>query len=404
MIYLVLLCCLFFSAFFSGLETGLLAADQMAIYIKRESGLYSARAAAFLLLKPERLLGTTLVGTNFAVVTAAVLFSSHLRSRGLAWGPVIGSLALSLVLLFFAEIMPKSFFRRHADTVSVRLAPVLVIFYFLFLPLSLVLNGFVKVVLFSFGKKEQSSKLPRSRRDLRLLVRLGARESGMTEKRMFEDIFDFRDTLAREVMIKVHTHPVCSIEASLGEAVRIASTEEIRFVPVFRERADNIVGYIDIENLLENKAESVAEALQQVCFFPDTKKIPELLMDMNRKKLEVVFLSDEYGAVSGLITPAVIAAEIIGFIPGEQTQEPSAIKVIDPAHFLVKGITDIEDLYHETGIDLPKGNYDTVGGYLCQRLGEIPVEGQVFEENGIRYRIVDRDERHIREIEINKES
>ncbi|GAH05707.1 unnamed protein product, partial [marine sediment metagenome] len=129
--------------------------------------------------KPERLLGTTLTGTNIAIVTAAVLLSSSLRKTGLSWGPWIGGLGLSLVLLIFSEIVPKSFFRQRSESISIKLAPILLFFYFLFLPLTFLLNNIVNLALLIMGRRKSQSKLPQSREDLRLLVRLSSREAGL---------------------------------------------------------------------------------------------------------------------------------------------------------------------------------------------------------------------------------
>jgi putative hemolysin len=407
--YLILLVCTVGSAFFSGLETGLLAADQLTLYLKKEKGIVYARAADFLLLRPERLLGTTLIGTNICVVTAAIVVASTLRESGFETMAWLGSLALSLFLLVLAEIIPKSFFRRRADTIAVRLAPILVVFHFLFLPLAAILNGIVKAILLFSGRRTTRSKLPQSRDDLRLLVRLGSRESGLgrSEHRVFEDIFDFRTTLAREVMIQMHEYPVCASTSTIEEAVQISYTNGIRFLPVFEDRADNIIGYFDVESLLrlEYKAKSrrrIRDLMTAAVFYPDVKRIPDLLLEMNRRKIEVVFLSDEYGAVSGLITPAEIASEIVGFVPGEAFQQTEDIEILGPGHYLVAGVTDIEDLYHETGIHLRKLNSDTVGGFICEHLGRIPEIGTAFEYGGYSFTVLERDDRHIIKIEITK--
>jgi len=409
MTYLLILFCTLSAAFFAGLETGLLAADQLTLYLKKEKGIYYARAADFLLLKPERLLGTTLIGTNVSVVTAAIVVASTLRERGMESAAWIGSLALSLFLLIFTEIIPKSFFRRRADTIAVRLAPVLVVFHFIFLPLAVLLNLVVKGILLFSNPKARRSRLPQSRDDLRLLVRLGSRESGLdrTEHRIFEDIFDFRTTLAREVMIPMHEYPVCASTATIQEAVEISYTNGIRFLPVFEGRADNIVGYFNVESLLrlDLKARGrrgIRELMTAAVFYPDVKRIPDLLLEMNRRKIEVVFLSDEYGAVSGLITPAEIVSEIVGFVPGEVFQQVEDIEVRAPGHYIVAGVADIEDLYHETGIPLKKSNYDTVGGFICEQLGRIPDIGTTYEHGGYLYKVVERDERHIIKIEITR--
>jgi putative hemolysin len=406
MIILELALFLLAAAFFAGLETGLLSADQLSLYLKKEKKIFYARAADYLLLKPERLLSTTLIGTNIAVVSAAILLSSHLHHLGLRWVSWLGTLGLSLVLLVFAEIVPKSFFRRHADTIAVRCAPVLTGFYFLFLPLGLVLNFLVRLVLFRNPRHER--KLPKSRDDLRLLVRLGTREYGLdkSEQRVFEDIFDFRDTMAREVMVPIHRHPVCAFAAESRELVEVAQRYGLRFIPVYRERADNIVGYVDMADLLWSqkppREAKTGDFMRQAVFYPETKKVPKLLLEMNSRRMDLVFLSDEYGAVSGLLTAADIAAEIVGFIPGAQLSGPEKVKTLEDGSFLIPGTMDIEDLAHDTGVVIRRGQYDTLGGFLCERLGKIPDIGDSFEENNILYEIIDRDERSIKTVKVSK--
>jgi magnesium and cobalt transporter len=209
-------------------------------------------------------------------------------------------------------------------------------------------------------------------------------------------------------MIPLHEYPVCASIATIEEAVEISYTNGIRFLPVFEGRADNIIGYLDVENLLRLELKTktrrrIRDLMTEAVFYPDVKRIPDLLLEMNRRKIEIVFLSDEYGAVSGLITPAEIASEIVGFVPGEAFQQNEEVEILGPGHYRVAGVTDIEDLYHDTGIPLRKHNYDTVGGFVCEQLGRIPEVGAVFEHGGYRYRVLERDDRHIIKIEITRE-
>lgn len=402
MIFPELLCCLLFAAFFAGLETGLLSADQLVIYSLKEQGVLAAKAADFLLKKPERLLGTTLTGTNIAVVTAAVLLSSFLRQRGPYWGVWSGSLVLSLILLIFSEIIPKSFFRQRSETISIKLAPILLFFYFLFLPLTFLLNRIVNLLLFIMGRYKLHSKLPQSREDLRLLVRLSSREAGLdpSDYNLFIDIFNFRNTMAREAAIPLHEYPVCRIDRKPAELAEISLRTGYRFIPVYQERTDNLMGYVDTEEMLYQNTHSIRDIMKKAKFYPDTKKLPDLLLEMNRKKIKVVFLSDEYGAVSGLITPKQIASEIVGFIPGKEIVKKEIIHKLSHGHFHVSGTTDLEDLQKETGISFIRGNYDTIGGFICERMGEIPKIGATFEEGGVLYRVIDRDARRIKKLEI----
>jgi len=392
------------SGFFAGIETGLLAADQLALFSKKEKHVFYAITAYFLLIKPERLLSTTLIGTNIAVVTAAVLLKSLLIEKGFPfWSSWAGSLSLSIILLIFSEIIPKSFFREHADTISVKFAPVLAFFYFLFLPLSILLNSIVQFLLFIFRQQRQR-RLPGSREDLRLLIKLISRESGteIKNQRFIDDIFDFKETLAREVMVPFHKVPVVDVHRSIKDIIDISEKERTKNITVFSGRTDNVIGYVSIPDLLGIQAETIKEIMQKAFFYPDTIRIPELLRIMIKRKQTVVFLSDEYGGISGKISQDDIAAEIVGHIPKDKSVINSDIIQISKNQFSIAGTTDLEDLYNETGIKINKGLYDTIGGYICAKLGEIPQKGAILKDKGIIFIIIDRDERHIIRIEMKK--
>lgn len=402
MTWIAVAICTIAAAFFSGLETGLISANQFSLYAAREKRVLYARAADFLLLKPERLLSTTLIGTNIAVVTATVLLSRYLRETGLGWAAWVGSVALALVMLIVAEIIPKSFFRQNADTIAVRLAPALVLFYYLFFPVAIVLNLVVKVLLFVSGQLRPTKARLDSKHSLRTLVRLGSREAGipMEDQRIVEDIFDFQDTMAREVMIQIHRTVACPASMPLEEIVRQALSSEVRFVPIYRHRLDNLIGYIDLEELVTAPSLSVDDLVHAPVFYPDTKRIPDLYVEMIARTLSVVFLSNEYGRVSGIITPTEIVAEIVGSRPGSRDARHREIERREDGSYSVAGVTDVEDFRNETGIALPSGPFDTVGGFLLTRLGRIPEVGESLEACGATFTVLDRNDVHVKRIRV----
>jgi putative hemolysin len=405
MIVAGIIICVILSAFFSGLETGLIAANQLGIYDRREKGGLGPRCAYFLLRKPERLLGTTLVGNNIAVVTATILFIMVLQRMNLpAWSVGLGVFALTLVFLVFAEVIPKSFFRNHADTISVKLAPLFVVFYVLTIPISWGLNLIIKLFLFILGKGRAESRMPASRDDLFFLIRLRSMELGLPQhdQKLMADIFDFRNTKAREVMIPFHELPLCRRDVGMAELVAFAESNGARFIPVYEQRMDNITGFVDVEDLLFIRSNDFSDIIKEAVFYPETKRIPDLLLNMNRKKQQVVFLSDEYGVISGMITSNEIIADIVGFIPGELNGNVKAVTAAGKNRYLVTGTADIEEFTHETGINVAKGSYDTIGGYICEKLGEIPLPGTVVEDGHIVYKILESDKKRIIQIEVCK--
>lgn len=398
---LIVITCTLTAAFFAGLETGLISANQFSLYAAREKGAIYARAADFLLLKPERLLSTTLIGTNISYVTATVLLSQYLRTTGLSWAPWVGSGALAVMMLIVAEIIPKSFFRQNADTAAVRLAPVLVMFYFLFFPVGVIMNLIVKVLLFITGQLRPTTSGLDSKYSLRTLVRLGSREAGipLEDQRIMDDIFDFQDTMAREVMIHIHRTLACPDTMAIDEIVRQALIADVRFVPIYRHRLDNLIGYLDLEELVTASSLNVEDLIHEPDFYPGIKRIPDLYREMSARNLRVVFLSNEYGRVTGLITPLDIVAEIVGSRPSSSEQHLE-IEDLGAGSYSVVGVADVEDFRNETGISLPPGPYDTVGGFLMARFGRIPENGESLNVHNAIFTVIDRDEVHIKRINV----
>lgn len=405
MIFLYLFICSVFAALFAGLETGLLAANRLLIQERKQKGFATARAAEFLLSKPERLLGTTLIGCNVANVTGAVLLTNYFERVGLVTYTWLGILGMTFVFLVFNEIIPKSFFRTHANTIAAKLAPVLVAFYLLFLPLYLILNNVVKAILFFTGRHRGTREELRTKRDLRFVVNLTGKEAGIPveDQKMIEDILHFRDQIAREVMIPFHKLPVLNVNQATVDAVRLSVDSGHRFVPVSKHRTDNMVGYVDTTELLWRHEEKIGALMKEATFYPETRRIPDLLLDMNRKGESVVFLVDEYGGVAGMLTPSQIVADIMHFTP-ENGTTADEIMLQESGEYVVSGAMDLEDLSHELGIPFTRSHTSTIGGYLSEKMGVIPEENQEYGEAGYIFRIDRRAERHIDRVEIRRES
>ena len=403
MTFLYLLICLIVAGFFAGLETGLLASNRMVLQEKAARKVIYARAAEYLLDKPQRLLGTTLIGHNIANVTGAVILTNYfgrLGLRGVAW---IGIVVMTFVFVVFDDLIPKSFYRRHADGITVRLTPLLLCFYWLFLPLYVVLTGFVHVLMFVTGHHKANRAELSSRRDLRFLIHLAGQEVGLSgeDQKIIQDILDFREQSAREVMIPLHRLPVINVRQSTEDAARVAVETGLRFIPVCRYRTDDMIGYVDSSDLLWAEEQKLDNVVRSAVFYPETRPIPDLLLDMNRRQLDVIFLSDEYGAVAGMITPSQIIGEVVHYVP-ETGEREETVQRLASGHYVAAGDTDLEDISHELGIQLRSGYNRTIGGYLCERMGVIPSSGATWREGGYSFRVADRDDRHVKEVEITR--
>ncbi len=403
MVFLEIAACLCASGFFAGMETGLLSANRMVLQEKQRRGLLHARTAEYLLERPGRLLGVTLIGTNLANVTAAVLLTDSFESMGLTRVTWIGVLALTLLFVVCADLIPKSILRQTADSLTVRLSPLLVVFYFVLMPLYLVFNLIVQGIMVLTGQHKTERAEVQSRRDLRFLVHLAGQEVGLTrdDQRIIEDILDFREQSAREVMTPFHKVPVITYGQSLEDVARIALETGSRFLPVARRRTDNLVGYVDTAELLWRSDSTLERLLRESVFYPETSPLADLLLDMNRRKVEVAFLVDEFGGIAGMLTPSQIIGDIVHYIPERGLQGPR-IERIGPAHYRVSGEVGLEDLSHEIGLAASRSYNRTIGGYLCERMGIIPPRDATYSEGGYLFRVTDRDARHVKEVEITR--
>ena len=404
MIFLYLLLCLLFAGFFAGLETGLLAVNRFTIQHKSNNGILHARAVEFLLVKPERLLGTTLIGHNIANVTAAVLLTNFFETRGLSAYTWLGIIAMTFVFLVFDDFLPKSFFRLHANTIAAKLGPALLVFYAIFFPISLILNTLVKALLYLTGGHRARREELRTKRDLRFLVNLTGKEAGLAteDRRIIEDILHFRDQTAGEVMIPFHKLPVLSISQNTADAVRVSVETGFRFLAISQNRTDNMVGFVDVMELLWTDKKKISEIIKSAIFYPETKRIPDLLMDMNRSNQKVVFLVDEYGGIAGMITPNQIVADIVRYSPEDGTINED-IQRVEGGRFIVDGETDLENLGSETGVTLSGSLNRTIGGYISEKLGMIPEVDTEYHESGYSFRVLKRDDRRIASLEIRRQ-
>ncbi len=404
MILLSLLGCMVIAGVFAGLETGLVAANRMLLDDAKVRHRLWARAAAYLLDRPARLLGTTLIGYNIANVSAAVLLTNYMVNEGLEHLTWLAILALTLVYLVFNDLIPKSFFRRHADTLATRLSPLLVVFFFVFLPVYAVLNGIVQVLLFLTRQDVSRRREMRSKRDLSFLLRAVGQEAGLSEsdQRTIEDVVAFRDQSAREVMIPLHDLVVVPTGLPTDEARRLSRDSGQRHIPVFEKRYDNIVGVFDTVRLLYTTSPRIGDEMRPVVFYPETMRIPDLLAELRRQGLDVAFLADEFGGVAGMITPSRIVADLFHYVPRHGRLRED-IRRDDEGRILVEGAADVEEVARYLGVTLGTGLATTIGGYVCERLGHIPVVGEEYRERGIVFTVTESDPRRILELEARKE-
>lgn len=380
---------LLLSAFFSGSEIALFSVNKVRIRKLAEEGLSRAVTLNRLLERPNRLLATILVGNNLANVGVAAIVTSlaitFFGNKGV--GVAIG--IATLLILIFSEITPKSFAAKNAERVSLFVAWPISGLVKLLYPL---VRGIVLVtspIVRTFGGEVKRPFV--TEEEIKMLVEVGEKEGTIEkeEKEMIKGVFRFGDTTAKEVMVPRVDTSCIDDNATVEEAKKVALETGYSRTPVYDGSIDNIVGFLFTKDLLNVDKEDtkVKDIMRQAYYVPETKKLDEILDEMQEGKTQMTIVVDEYGGTAGLVTLEDLVEEIVGEILDEKEEFP--IKIIDDTTAVINAKTSINDVNEALSTSLPEDDFGTVGGLVFNTLGDIPVVGEKVEIGNVTL-IVDR--------------
>jgi putative hemolysin len=380
------------TAYFSASEMALLAANRIGLRQAAQAGEPRARRALRLLDHREQLLTLFLMGQNGLSVLAAVIATSLIaRVVPGAWlAPLLTTMGLTTVVVVGADIVPKVVARKRAGELLLRDAKLLDLLHNLFLPLTGFIHLYVHGLLRLAGRDQRDPLF--TREELRVLVREAASddEAARREQRMLASILDFRETVAREVMIPMSR--IVAIEQGTScDAWRSAVRQHgYTRLPVYEEQRDRVIGLLNIFDLLyDPQPRSTIDAyVRPIPIVPDSKRVDHLLVELQKARTPMAVVVDEFGSCEGIVTVEDIAEEIVGEMADEHEPAPRAIRRLAAQVFIVDGMLDIDDLNQELRVRLPKGRYDTVGGLVLKRAGRIPRAGETFTIHGIVFEVL----------------
>lgn len=333
---------------------------------------------------PNRLLGTVLFGNNLANILASTLATAlFLHEFGTA-GIIVSTLVMTVTILLFAEITPKTFASHNAERTALRLSGFLRVSVAIFQPVVRLLTWVGVGVIRLLGGNAEGGRLM-TEEELRTLVEVGE-EQGLleaNEREMIQGVFDFGDTVVREVMVPRIDVQAMPDTATLGEVWDALVEWGHSRVPIFNNTIDDITGVIYARDVLaygreksvDTPARDVARPVQ---FVPETKKIDSLFADFRRQRTQIAVVMDEYGGTAGIVTIEDLLEEIVGEIQDEyDDQEEMPLKEIAPGVVEVAGLYALDELNERLDLNLPHEDFDTVGGLVLHLLGRVPIEGEV---------------------------
>ena len=368
-----------------------------------EEGVPGASLVQDLLDDPHRLLVTILVGNNIANVAmssiATWLFGFYL-SEGQA--VLAATFGITTVVLLFGESAPKSYAVEHTESWSLRIARPLKWAERLLLPLIVVFDYLTQVINRVTGGGSAIEDSYVTRDEIQNMIRTGEREGVIDEeeREMLQRIFRFNQTIAKEVMTPRLDMTAVPKDATVEEAIEECVQSDHERVPVYEGNLDNIIGVVNIRDLVRaahyGEGEPVLEDLvQPTLHVPESKNVDELLEEIQENRLRMVIVIDEFGTTEGLITMEDMVEEIVGDIL--EGDEEEAIEFVDDDTAMVRGEVNIDEVNEALELDLPEGEeFETLAGFIFNRAGRLVEEGETIEYDGVRIRVEEVDTTRIK--------
>lgn len=382
LIFLVLL--LLLSSFFSSAETAFTTVSRIRMRTLAESGNKKATRVLTITDDMHQMLSAILIGNNIVNLSASSIATALAIKLFGSMGAGIATGILTLLILIFGEISPKTIATVHADKIALAYASVIYGLMRLLNPVIFIINhlsmGFLKLLRFN----PNAAKTAMTEEEFKTIVDVG-HETGVlenSEHEMINNVFDFGDSLAKEIMIPRIDMTFARIDSSYQELIAIFREDKFTRLPVYEESTDNVVGIINMKDLLlcdDKQNFSVKDLIREPYFTYEQKNTSELFLEMQKNSINIAIVLDEYGVTAGMITLEDLLEEIVGEIRDEyDTDEEDPIVKASEREYYIQGSMNLEDLCDELNLPFQSEDYDTIGGYLIGLLDHVPEKNEII--------------------------
>ena len=404
---IILFVLLLLSAFFSSAETAFTSLNKLRIKSMAEEGSKRAGLVLSLLDKNTKFLSTILIGNNIVNIAASALttvFAQKLFGNtaiGIATG------ILTLLVLIFGEITPKTMASIHAEKMAFIYAPFINLLMILFTPLTFLVSGLAKGVMFILRINPNKSGAHMTENELLTIVEASAQEGVIEhdEHEMINNVVDFGDTVAKDVMVPAINMTCVEDTVTYDELISIFRKDQYSRMPVYHESHDNIIGIIWAKDLLvkynPKRPFKVTEYMREPFFTFETKKTSELMSELKDKYKSMAIVLDEYGITAGLLTIEDLIEEIVGEIRDEtDTDEVDSVRRINETTFEAQGAASLDDVNKACGLDLKSDDYDSIAGHVINLLNHLPAKGESIEWDNVRYTVAATAKNRVTKVKI----
>ena len=397
----------FLSAFFSSSETALVTVNKIRMKNMAENG--DKRAAKVLKVTSDsgKMLSAILIGNNIVNIFASSLATILAIDIFGSIGSGIATGVLTIVILIFGEVTPKTMATIKADSFALAIAGIIDVLMFVLTPIIFIINKMSSGVLFVLHVNPNEADTAMTEDEIRTIVD-ESQESGAIEdeeREMIHNVFDFGDSLAKEVMIPRIDMTFLQADASFEELIEIYRENKYTRLPVYEDSTDHVIGIINMKDviLIENLEKfSIRDIIREPFFTYEHKNTADLFVEMRKSSIPLAIVLDEYGVTAGMITLEDLLEEIVGEIRDEyDSDEEDAIVKLSEYEYMILGSTNLDDVNDELEVDFESDDYDTIGGYCLQLLDHLPEEKEtLFTEDGCVIKIIEVDKNRIERVYI----
>ncbi len=415
------------NAFFAASEIAIVSVPKIRLKQLIEDGNKTAELLFRLAEDSSRFLATTQIGMTLmgflASATAAVSLSEGLARAIAQLIPALASSAdgiavaiitivLAIITLILGELVPKSIALQHTERIAMFVARPVDVLSKIFNPLVKFLVGASNIIIKPFGGKPRHGMPIVTEEEIKTMVDAGE-EGGVleeNEKEMIYSIFEFGDTLAREVMVSRVDIIAIEADTPVLDAIELINLHNHSRIPIYQDNIDNIIGVLyakDLLKVLREKGRDVANQIElkalvrPATFTPETKKLDELLKEMQKRRMHMAIVIDEYGGTAGLVTIEDILEEIVGEIQDEYDQgEEAMVQTVNDAEWIIDARTNLGDVNDLVQSDMPTEESDTLGGFVYSQLGKIPLPGDEVHYHNVVLKVMNIAGRRIGKIRV----
>jgi len=413
-ITIVLIICLIIliiiSGFLSGSETALTATSKPRILLKHKKGEKNAQFALKILDNLDNVISSLLLSNNLVNILASSLATAVLYDLFGVKGIFYATLIMTIVIVIFAEILPKTYSLNKPTRTSLNIAPVIFYLSKVLYPIIFLINLIVKKIFLRKQIKDSKHRDLQSEEELQGVIDMykTSNPDSEHEKDMLQSILMLNDTTVEEVF--THRKNIYSIDGTLDIKTIINKINQSRFtrIPVWKENPENIIGLLNVRTLnidlsnQESSKEIIFDKISKPWFIPETTNLLEQLVAFKKRKEHIAFVVDEYGELLGLLTLEDIIEEIVGEIVDEIDAPDEEFKKNKNGLIITNGEKNLRDLYKHFDLDLPLGEASTISGHILELAKRIPLFGEKVNDKYFIYKILSHSRKQISKIEITQ--